>query len=249
MPLLPQADFASALRDPSHAAPAPAARFGIYRNNRLAALTESLAATYPATERLVGPKFFRTMAAAFVARHPPRSPVLLEYGGELPDFIDAFAPAAGLPYLGGVARVEWAWMRAYHARDAVARGADVLAPFAGDEADLTFVLHPSFALVRSAYPAGTIWQMNTGEGTPRTIESWQGESVLVARPAREVYVRIVPEDTATFLIGLDTGQTLGVAVQAARTANPDFDLAAQLAGAFALGLIADASLPQENKTS
>ena len=249
MPLLPQADFARALRDPSHAAPGPAARFGIYRNNRIAALTESLAATYPATERIVGQRFFRAMVAAFIARHAPRSPVLLEYGGEFPDFIDAFAPAAGLPYLGDVARVEWAWMRAYHARDAIARAADALAPFAGAEAGLTATLHPSFALIRSAHPAGTIWQMNTGETTPGPIESWHGEAVLVVRPKREVRVRIVPEDTAAFLAALEAGQPLGIAARAARALNPDFDLAAQLAGAFALGLVADVLLPQENKTS
>jgi len=238
MPRSLQAGFASALRDPSCAAPRPEAHFAIYRNNRLSALAESLAATYTATERIVGEAFFRTMVRAFIAAHPPRTPVLLEYGVEFPAFVDAFRPASGLPYLGDVARIEWAWMCAYHAPDLRALDAQSLAAHANEDiANLSVTLHPSLTLIRSAHPAGTIWRMNTNGGTPGPIASWNGENVLIARPKQDVLVRTIPEDTAIFLAALGAGLPLGLAAEAVACANPDFDLAAQLATAFALGLI------------
>ena len=48
---------------------------------------------------------------------PPRSPLLFQYGGSFADFIAGFAPAAPLPYLRDMARLEYAQGLAYHAAD------------------------------------------------------------------------------------------------------------------------------------
>ena len=235
----PHADFALALRDNSRPAGHSPARLAIYRGNRQAALTESLAASFPAVQRIVGEAFFAGLARAFVAAHPPRSPVLHEYGANFADFVDSFEPAAGLPYLGGVAQIEWAWLCAYHAADLVPAGAELLNGL--DDAALAktgFRLHPSASVIRCIHPAGTIWRMNTDGGTPGPIDNWCGQTMLVLRPRREVELRILPEDTALFLEALACGLPLGLAAEAGRHAAPDFDLPAQLAGAFGLGLIA-----------
>ena len=58
-------------------------RFAIYRNNVVAGLVGVLEQRFPVTRRLVGDEFFRGMGRAFVAERPARSPVLMEYGGEL----------------------------------------------------------------------------------------------------------------------------------------------------------------------
>ena len=60
---------------------------------------------------LVGEEFFRAMAQIHVRAHRPRSPLMFEYGDELPDFIAGFPPAADVPYLADVARLEIAWSR------------------------------------------------------------------------------------------------------------------------------------------
>ena len=56
---------------------------------------QGAARRFPAVERLVGEEFFAGMAREFVMAHPPRSPLLLTYGDEFPDFIAAFEPARG----------------------------------------------------------------------------------------------------------------------------------------------------------
>jgi Putative DNA-binding domain len=95
--------FARALTDPDAALPpgviGSAARFNIHRNNIIASLTAVLASRFPVIRRLVGDDFFRAATGTFIARHPPQSPALVEFGGAFAVFLAAFEPAASLPYL------------------------------------------------------------------------------------------------------------------------------------------------------
>src|SRR5262245_23031436 len=122
-----QCEFAAALLDADRAVPAGltahthaphARRFAVYRNNVVTGLIRALKTRFPATERVVGDEFFAVMAQVFVCAHPPRSPLMMTYGDDFPDFIAGFAPAAEIPYLADVARIEAARTRAYHAADA-----------------------------------------------------------------------------------------------------------------------------------
>ena len=135
------AAFAAALCDP--AAPPPAAirgrrgapdarRFAVYRNNVAVGLIGALEARYPVARRIVGPEAFRAMARAFVEAHKPRSPVLIAYGAVFPDFIEAQGPNPDLRRLADVARLENAWVEAYHAEDAPAAGLADLAALSAE---------------------------------------------------------------------------------------------------------------------
>jgi len=48
-------------------------RFNIYRNNRAVSLIESLKATFPAVNKLVGDEYFSAVARSFIDEHPPQS--------------------------------------------------------------------------------------------------------------------------------------------------------------------------------
>jgi Putative DNA-binding domain len=82
------------------------ARLNIYRNTFIANLTTALRLVYPAIHCLVGALFFESAARFFIEAQPPRSAWLDEYGADFPEFLAGFAPAASLPYLPGVARLE-----------------------------------------------------------------------------------------------------------------------------------------------
>ena len=123
--------FAAALLDPTRAVPAglvgpdgepSAKRFAVYRNNVVVGLTEALQANFPAVCRIVGEEFFQAMARAYVVFEAPVSPILLDYGDGFASFIAEFEPAASLPYLADVARIERAWTQAYNAPEAVSLG-------------------------------------------------------------------------------------------------------------------------------
>ncbi|MDK4713659.1 DNA-binding domain-containing protein [Rhizobium sp. CNPSo 4039] len=245
MSLATQSKFAAALIDPDLAVPdgltawngrQPARRFGVYRNNVAIGLIGALASRFPAAERIVGEEFFAAMAHEFIRMHPPRSPLLLAYGDDFPDFAGSFEPAQEIPYLADVMRLEALRGRAYHAADAIPLDAALMATIEpAGLAELTFVPHPSASVARSAYPAITIWAMNTGEIELADINDWTGEDALVIRPQMIVEVHRLPPGGATFLEELFSGAALGQAYETALAEAANFDLSANLAGAFTAG--------------
>ena len=134
-------------------------RLAIYRNTFVGSLVKALRLTYPAVDRLVGVEFFNGAAEAFAHERPPRSALLDEYGVEFPEFLEHFAPAASLPYLADVARLEWSVSRSLHAPDA--KPVDIAQLAAIDEADherIRFAPHPSVSLLHAHDPVDAIWR-------------------------------------------------------------------------------------------
>ncbi|MDE2228532.1 MAG: putative DNA-binding domain-containing protein [Alphaproteobacteria bacterium] len=136
-----------------------AARLNVYRNTMIASLTTALRLSYPTVHRLVGAAFFESAAQIFIAAHPPQGACLDDYDPGFVDFLAEFAPAASIPYLAGVARLDWAVSRALHAPDADALDPARLAALdAAEQRHLRFVPHPSMSLVRADHPVDAIWR-------------------------------------------------------------------------------------------
>lgn len=240
-----QPDFAAALLDAGRRPPdglfATAdldERFAVYRNNVVSGLSRALAAGFPAIEAIVGEEFFAAMAAIYVRVSPPVSPVLLDYGATLPDFLAEFEPAAELPYLADVARLELAYTRAFHAADAAALPADRLGSIAPDRIGaLRVTLHPALQILRSPHPVVTIWAMNSDRAPLGPIEDWTAQDALVLRPHHDTTVMSLAPGEAAFLLHLQAGATLVEAAGAALQDAESFDLAAALAALFARGAV------------
>lgn len=207
-------------------------RFDVYRNNVIVSLIDALASRYPIVQKLVGEEFFQAMAREFVTAHPPSSPVMLGYGQGFPEFLYAFPPAASLPYLSGVARIENARRTAYHAVDALPIDPVVLETIPPEQFErVTFEMHPSLALIQSEFAIKSIWQANSQE-TALEVPIDTPESVMICRPKMDVEVRGLPDGAFAFLTKVETGHTLGEAAQAGLLASPVFDLATTLTGAL-----------------
>lgn len=242
-----QRDFSAALLDPTQPVPAglvgpdgerSAKRFAVYRNNVVVGLTEALQDAFPAVCRIVGDEFFQAMARIYALSDLPASPILLDYGAGFPDFIAGFQPAATLPYLPDVARIERAWIEAYHAREALRLQASDFAAIDADRlAEIHLTVHPSLRVVRSRLPALTIWRMNVGDGVPKPVDlEAGGEDALIVRPEAEVEVRSMPPGAAEFVAALAAGLSVSEAMKAALTADPQFDLSGNLAGLIGTGV-------------
>ena len=254
--------------DPASACPPELAEllaqpgFAVYRNTVIKGCIDALQANYPATARLVGEEWFRAAAAIHVRSNPPRQATLAHYGEGFADFLAQFPPAAELPYLPGVARVERMWTQAHVAADApVAQAASIAELSAHALARLVLAPHPS---ARWAWfdtmPVRTIWQRNragadaapaaapaaapddgprSDDGAPRHDElSWQGEGVLLARRDGQVLGHALDAGGCAFLDACARGESLAQAAQAALLAQPGIDLARLMAclleaGAFA----------------
>jgi hypothetical protein len=242
------AALAPGLTDPDYEAPTCVVgpngkgaikRYNVYRNNVTVSLIDALAAVFPATQRITGVEFFRAMARFHVRASPPRSPLLFEYGHGFPDFIERYQYARAMPYLADTARIERAWLDAYHAADGPPLLAQDLAAIApGKLADIRFVPHPATRIVRSEFPALSIFLANRGDGPVERIENFVPEDTLITRPDLEVTVRYLPPGGAEFLTQLLADQPLGDAAGVTLETAPNFDLASNIAcmieaGAFA----------------
>lgn len=241
-----QARFAAAVLDP--AMPVPAGilsargvadplRFAIYRNTVHVGLVDALARAFPVVRALVGDAFFRAMARVHVAACKPASPVLLHYGDAFPGFVEGFAPAAGLPYLADVARLERARHEAYHAAEATPLAAAAVAGERPDRlAGARFEPHPAVRLVASAYAVGSIWAAHQAGPAMARVDAGRVETVLVTRPDAAVHTTILPACDLPFVRHLLAGEPLAVAAGRAG-ADDGFDAGRALAGLLALGAL------------
>jgi hypothetical protein len=233
------AAFSAALLDPERDTPravsgpagkSAAKRYGVYRNNVVVSLIDALAAVYPAVQRITGVEFFRAMARFHVRAAPPASPLLFEYGRDFPAFIEQYEYAQDMPWLADTARIERAWLDAYHAADAPVLGAADPTSFPPERlADLVFTPHSAARLVRSRYAAVTIFAANREPGPVEEIDAGQAEDALITRPAFEVIVRRLAPGEAEFLSALIAGRSLGEATSAAVEACSEFDIGMGLA--------------------
>lgn len=234
----PQAVFASALTNPAQACPPGltswnhsdvAQRFSVYRNNVMASLVDALADTFAVTQELVGTEFFRAMAQVFVQNHPPHTRVLTWYGKHFPDFIAGFAPAASLPYLPDVARLEMLRVRSYHAADVVPIDAATLTRALADPAALdrlTLVVHPSVHVLASPYAVYSLWAAHQGAMAIESVDTMQAESVLIYRHGLDVLLQAIVPAQHHFVQQLQAGQPLAQAAAEAAELDLDFDLPA-----------------------
>ncbi len=244
--------FSAALLEPDRETPAlvsgpagkaAAKRYNVYRNNVTVSLIDALAAVYPAVRRVTGVEFFRAMARFHIRETPPTSPLLFEYGRDFPAFIERYEYARGMPWLADAARIERAWLDAYHAADAAPLTGSHLASVPAERlADLVFAPHPATWVLRSRFAAVTIVAANRAPGPVEAIDASQAEDALITRPESDVAVRRLAPGEAGFLSALIAGRPLGEAAGAALEAYPDFDIGAGVASLIESGACASASL-------
>lgn len=258
-----QRDFAAALLMPASGVPAGLGtggrqdtrhRFAVHRNNFVAGLIDALAETFPVTLALVGADFFRAMARERVFAEPPRSPVLTDYAGGFPDFIARFPPAAHVPYLADVAKVEALRVRAYHAADAHPLPCETYRMLSTMPERLTQVrveLHPACHWLRSEHAAYSIWQAHQGQADMSDaqldgIDIDAAEDVLIARPALEVGVVRLANGAVALLEALRRGQPLGTAFAAAHASCEGVESGALFALLIEHGLLVGLELEPEH---
>ncbi|MEO8530935.1 MAG: DNA-binding domain-containing protein [Deltaproteobacteria bacterium] len=211
-------------------------RFNVYRNNVVVGLTDALEEAFPVIRKLVGDEFFRDMGNIFVRAHPPKSPILARYGAEFAGFLENFPPAAELPYLPDVARLEQALRQSYHAGDATPIDPNGLQDIAPDDLmQVTFTFAPAVEILTSRWPIHAIWKANMQNG-PAVV--MRAEDVLITRPAFHPGLDRLPAGGFAFVQALKTGLSLDDAI---RAAGVGFDLGPMLGLLFKGGAITEIS--------
>jgi len=257
--LATQRDFATALRDAGATAalaqrlagdPAQAGRrFAVYRANVAAGIGRALGAAYPVVRQVVGDEFFDALVRAHLAAHPSTSGDLHDYGASFAAFVAAFPHTQSLPYLGDLARLEWAVHRAYGAADARALDAAALAALPAErQGGLRFVLADGCAVVESVHPVLRIWQIHQpGFDGEFGVDFGVAERALVAREGLRVVASALGPGEAAFVRAVLAGADFQHAAEAAFEADARADLGGLLGRLIAAGVITDFLNPEDSK--
>ncbi|HSN18074.1 MAG TPA: DNA-binding domain-containing protein [Gammaproteobacteria bacterium] len=201
-------------------------RLQVYRNNHVSALREALRAVYPVTQRLVGEEFFAAAADAYGAANPSHGGNIQDYGGAFPRFLEDYAPAASLPYLGDVAALEWRRLQTAFAAPHAPMDVRALAEVPADAlADLRFHHQPAARAFDSQFPILSIWRFCQQTDPEGRLELDKGsERVLFSRKAVDVEMRLLSPGEYAFLRVLCRGETFAEACRTAFTVERSFDV-------------------------
>lgn len=213
---------------------AAAERLSIYRNTVYVTLTNALRLSFPAVQRLVGAEFFDASAQKFIESELPHGAYLDDYGAGFPDFLARFSPAASVPYLPYVARLEWAVSRGLHAPDATPLDLAALGAVGeGDHGRVRFMPHPSVSLLQASYPVDAIWRAVLEQNDAALGAIDLGDApvwLLIQRLPTGIDVRRLSEPAWRCTSALCAGRPLEEAVELASRIDVSALLAEHLTG-------------------
>ncbi len=214
--------------------------FSVYRNTVLKACIDALQANYPAVSQLVGEDWFRAAAAVYARAQPPGDGRLMGYGAGFADFLQTFEPAAELPYLHAVARLDRCWTECHLAADAQALPSDWLARQTSETlGHQNLRPHPAARWAWcEEHPAFTLWALQRDGQTSETEVPWKGDGGLLTRPHAAVVWNPLPWAGVVFLNACATGASLEQAATEALTADPSTDFSALIGLLLTAGALA-----------
>jgi hypothetical protein len=209
-----------------------------YRRSVLANLAAAVRTTYPVVGAIVGDTFLDAAARRYARTRPSASGDLNAYGSDFGDFLASFAPAASLPYLPDVARLEWLVHAVYGREDAPSQDLSKLAGTLPEGwGDLHFELDPAHEVMASRWPLVRIWEVNQpGYGDDFRVDFDEAQIALIHRRENGTTVEKLARGEYRLLHALAEGASLGAAVGGA-AGEEGFDLQSALRRFIACGLI------------
>ena len=215
------------------------AALSVYRNTVAKGCADTLVSLFPAVARVVGADWLRQAALLHAAEHPPRRPVMMDYGGAFADWLAGFPPAADMPYLPGLARLDRLWTEAHLAADADPLDAGAFAGLtAEDFGRLAAGLHPSLRLAEFEDGTPGLWRaLREPDDALADLElAPETQAIAVLRPQGEVRSLLLGAGALAFLQACADGQSLADAAGLALAAQPDLDLSAAFAELIGAGV-------------
>lgn len=244
-----------AIRAPEAAALAGSPLHGVIAGDAIAALAPAqaryrarsaaaLAAAFPALRASLGEALFGRLAEAYLDRHPPAGPCLLDHGATLPPFLAGFAPArtqctgAGSGHLAELARLDWVVHRVRHAADAPRLDPACLLEVPPQRlGDAVFTLASDLACVKSSWPLDRLRARALGEteAAPQIPFEEGGVRLFIQRRDAQVAIRRASPAEYAFVAALAVGRRAAEAGDAAFGCDACFAPQATLTWLFASG--------------
>ena len=215
-----------------------------YQNNAFSLAGRTLQSAYPVIAQLLGEETFALVARDFWHTNPPVRGDLAQWGTELGDFMQNNVQLADEPYLGDVARVEWALHCAASAADLDAQPATFTLLSTAEPDTVTLQLSISAFALASVYPVASIVAAHL-YGSPaleevgRQLRAGEGEGAVVWRRGFKPEVARCTAAQAGFVQALQSGASLlsALALVDDVEVGPAFDFNLWLPAAVQNGLV------------
>lgn len=190
-----------------------------YQANGHALAERALLSVYPVIAALMGPSNFAWLARDLWHAHPPLRGDLAQWGEVLPAFLDNSIQLSDTPYLGDVARAEWALHCAAGAPDQHPDLASFARLTHEDPQDLTLRLAPGATVIASPYPVASLTTTHL-YGMPSLTEVGQrlqegcAEHAVIWRQGLQPRIACIDKPTWALLGALLGGAALPQAIDA-----------------------------------
>jgi hypothetical protein len=197
-----------------------------YQANGHALAVRALGAAYPVLAQLLGADSFASLARAYWHAEPPVRGDVGRWGATLAGFLAGSEQLEDEPYLGDVARVEWALHQCASAADVQVDASTFPLLMEGDPQALALVLAPGCALVTSIWPVASVMTAHL-EAAPelhevgRRLAAGVAETALVWRRGLRPCVRQAWPGEAEWIQATLAGHAVGAALD--RAADLDFN--------------------------
>jgi len=214
-------------------------RLAIHQRHYETSLVTALLEKYPASAWLLGSRFLTSAARDFVRIHPPTRPCLAEYGDDFPAFVGSFGEGPALPYIRSFAELEWHVGQVSIAIDRPALEWSDLARLGADTLmDAVLTLQPGVRYLRAFWAVDDLMRLYLADAAPPRFKLPGGEIRIQVRGARgELSLDRLDEATLVFRQSLGQGRRLTAAAERALECDAAFDLADELTGLVASGLV------------
>jgi len=190
-------------------------RLDIYRNGYPARILESLGEAFPATANILGDGSFANLVRRYLAGVDLHSYNLNDVGERLADHCRADPLSEELPFLGDLASLEWAILRAFHSRDREPVDPTAFATYDMEDWERAVLeFQPSLAVVESAWPIRDLRDtMNVDRADIAIDLVDRPQVVLVHRRGLDVDVRVIDRRERDALETMRSGVTLASAME------------------------------------
>ncbi len=218
--------------------------YALYRGNLRSTWRKVLAAAYPVTEQHVGAEFFGGLSLAYGNSQPSVNGDLNLFGEQFADFLAGFPPAAELPYLADLARLEWCMHRAEFAADCTALSSLEITAIPPEQLEVArFQMHPACSLLASDWQVLALWQAHQTGGPPLPTDMASPCQGVVTRARWKATLTPLSSAAHAALRKLSTGARFGEALDAACEIEPAFDLGTHLSQWMALVTFSAIAVP------
>ncbi len=205
-------------------------RLKIYQNTMRTAHTSALAECFKCCEIILGNQYFNRVANEYFYSNPAMSQNINLYGQQFPQYLESWVynhtETEKFKYLPDLAKLEYAYEKAYYLNDDPIFDFDAFSKLNGSEQQhITFNASHSLKLLKSDYPIYEIWNINRKNETTHKVHSISEPQYLcVTRDNFQPIINILAAHTWWVLSNIQRSLSLN----AMHTLNQDKNINAPL---------------------